>query len=149
METETSIQLEVSLPQAEAIITALETLTRLSLGQIWIVGEHLRSGIVPTHKRLSEEQRLDAISTADALAHEFMRALGFHSNSSLGIGHQRQSILGIRAYEVKKVLEKTIAEHRDPNPSFRCTRYDGLMLRYTQDPAPVAKAIKSKPSNTK
>jgi hypothetical protein len=43
---------------------------------------------------------------------------------------------GRRAYEVSRVLDKVLAEYREPNPSFRGVDYDGLRMRYTQDAMP-------------
>lgn len=65
-------------------------------------------------------------------------ALGYPANGSYSIGNARLDGRVQRAYEVKKVLQKALAEHRDPNPSFRGVDYDGLIIRYTQDPVPLA-----------
>lgn len=59
-------------------------------------------------------------------------------DSHLGIDNQ---LMGRRAYEVSRVLDKAIAEHCNPNPSFRGVDYDGLRVRYTQDAMPVIEII--------
>lgn len=67
--------------------------------------------------------------------------LGLHRSSHLGIGHPHMAMSGRRSYEVKKVLAKTLAELRNPNPSFRSVDYDGLGPRYTSDPEPRAVVV--------
>ena len=49
-----------------------------------------------------------------------------------------------RAYEVKKVIDKAVSEHKNPTPEFRTVHYDGLTVRYTSDPAPVAEIVLEK-----
>ena len=64
-------------------------------------------------------------------------SLRFQQNGSNGIGHPHVAPSTHRAWDVRKVLEKALAEHRNPNPTFRGVNYDGLIVRYTQDPEPT------------
>ena len=68
-----------------------------------------------------------------------MELFGFASNASFGIGSHHDSGDAHRGYEIKKVVDRVLAMHREPNPTgFRGVNYDGLIVRYTKDPAPVA-----------
>jgi hypothetical protein len=72
---------------------------------------------------------------------EVKALMGYPSNAHHGLGHRHNPLDGTRAYEVKKVLDKALADHRDPNPPFSGVQHDGLVLRYTQDPAPEASVV--------
>lgn len=49
-----------------------------------------------------------------------------------------------RCYEIMKVVQKAVAEDRNPNPSFKGVDYDGLTVRYTDDPVPEAAIVEVK-----
>jgi hypothetical protein len=74
----------------------------------------------------------------DDLMKQAKKLLGHSATSSFGIGHTYVPIDAKRCYEVEKVLDRALSEHRDQNPKFRGVNYDGLTVRYTTDPAPVA-----------
>lgn len=43
----------------------------------------------------------------------------------------------VRAWEIKKAMERALSMHRDPNPAFPTVDYDGRVVRYTSDPDAV------------
>lgn len=97
-------------------------------------------GVVPVGAKTGERQEA-SIEVCDAikvLLDSVKVLLGYTVNGSNGIGNPHVHISAHRAYEVKKVIAKAIAEDRDPNPTLRGVDYDGLLVRYTTDPAPVA-----------
>lgn len=62
--------------------------------------------------------------------------LGFLPGESYGVGNRAVSDKAHRAYELEKVVKKALAMHNNPTPTFRGVDYDGLIVRYTDDPAP-------------
>jgi phosphoribosylamine-glycine ligase len=86
-------------------------------------------------RQLAQRECIDALDTA--MLHAKFH-LGYPSNGSMGIGHPHVHVTAKRAYEVEKVLDKVLSEHKDPSPKFRGVNYDGLIVRYTNDPEPTA-----------
>ncbi len=139
--SEPKVLIETTVEQAQAIAQALDLYMRICLGQFEAVAHLVREGMVPLARPAGEPAQMADIDTCDtvaALMDTAKRVLGHPSSGSNGIGHPHVATSGHRAYEVMKVLEKTLAEHRDPTPAFRGVHYDGLTVRYTQDPTPVA-----------
>lgn len=141
----TRIQIDVTLEQAQVIAKATELLARLSLGQVGQIAEMVAMQEIPMHAPSDAPSRQSTVEVCDAVREKIA---GIHADlgysgmgHSLGIGNKHVPIAGHRAYEITKVLQKVLSEHRDPNPQFRGVNYDGLMLRYTQDPAPEARVI--------
>jgi hypothetical protein len=66
----------------------------------------------------------------------FQNGLGFNTNASFGIFNKEVPVVAQRSWEIKKVLDKALAEDRNPNPSFRGVNYDGVSVRCTKDPIP-------------
>ncbi len=134
------LNLAIELPQAESVVDALDVFTRLSLGQFEIVGEMIRRGRIKV--RLDDNSARVATPAeadrADELLKELKRLLGHSANQSFGVGHSGVGTAAHRCYEIEKVIEHELAMFRDPNPSFRTVNYDGLMLRFTDDPEPKA-----------
>lgn len=130
------VTIEVTHLQAKAIKHALDLYFRMCLGQFdelaWLVrvGEfqHARKNLPP-----------DEMDEFSALTQKLKDFMGHDYASSFGVGSQRVSVDAHRCYEIYKVLSKAIAEAVNPNPNFRGVDYDGLIVRYTQDPAPVAR----------
>lgn len=138
---DTRITLTLTLNQAAAVRDALDAYSRLCIGQLEEVAQLVNTGIIPLagtsgnpRMTASNEVREDV----ETLMKAVKAALGYSSNSNHGIGHPHVDLSGHRAYEIKKVLAKILAETRNPNPTFRGVDYDGLGPRYTRDPAPVA-----------
>lgn len=139
-----TVTLTVTPDQAVAIAQALDTYTRLSIGQLEAVTELIRYGEVPCHADDDKTDRLfvesDAMERIEAAIIQAKADLGFHPNHSLSIVHGRVPLHGRRTYEVLRVLEKALAEFNNPSPEFPGASYDGLKLRCTDDPAPVVTA---------
>lgn len=136
MNTQEKLILELSIPQARAAVDAFDLFTRLSLGQFRALEDLIRQEAIK--KADGSPADMETCEQIDGLLKQVATLMGFGYNSSRGIGNPNNSIESARAYEIKKVVEKALAVHNDPNPSFRGVNYDGLIVRYTQDPAPNA-----------
>ncbi|MHB1630666.1 hypothetical protein [Acidithiobacillus sp.] len=137
------VHLTLTIPQARAMAEALEIYMRLGLGQVNMVAEMVADGSIPIKAGSLQIPEMDAIHKAHrayenvtTLCHEIRRELGFQSGESYGVGNRAVSDKAHRAYEIEKVVKKALAMHDDPNPIFRGVNYDGLSIRYTDDPAP-------------
>jgi len=133
-----AVPFEVSLLQACAIRQATDLFIRIGLGQLTEIVYLLRDGIVrPTEEILSGL----GDRVPDALLNRELQlakaALGHPSNGSYGVGNRNVPLVAHRAYEIHKAIARTLAVHADPNPAFKGVDYDGVMVRYTSDPAPV------------
>lgn len=134
------VTLTLTPEQAVAVRDALDLYSRICIGQIEEIGQLVRFGTVPMRKpadmprEMADADRCEEIAR---LLNGVKTVLGYSISGSNGVGHPHVDASGHRAYEVKKVLAKVLAEHRDPAPQFRGVDYDGLTVRYTQDPAPV------------
>ncbi|MHD0644213.1 hypothetical protein ACYPKM_01085 [Pseudomonas aeruginosa] len=137
------IELIMSMDHAKALVKALDVSSRIGIGQLNIIGEEVRFLLIePIRKIESEDDRLQMFEDVDHMIQAAKRAgFGFERGASYGIGNENVNTVFHRQYEVKKVLEKVLSEHRDPNPQFRGVNYEGLFLRYTQDPAPEAEVF--------
>lgn len=136
------VHLELTLEQADALSKAADLYTRMTLGQLSVVAELVNYGEIPSFAQHEEPRRVATHSQCleiDTQIRSIASILGYSSGSSLGIGSPHVSATGKRNFEIKKVLDKVVAETRNPNPGFRGVNYDGLTVRYTQDPAPVAR----------
>lgn len=139
-----TVVLELSLAQAAALVEAADLYSRLGIGQLEEVSRLVRAEVIPAYANGAGDRTPATTAQCDEverLMKSAKNALGFHANGSRGIGHAHNDLSVSRAYEVRKVLEQTLALHRDPNPSFRGVNYDGLIVRYTDDPAPRARIV--------
>lgn len=135
-----NITLTLTLDQAIAVREALDAYTRLCIGQLEIVADLVRNGTIPVARLFNPERQVASAYQRDLevqLMDQAKMALGYPVNGSNGIGHPHVHITGHRAYEVEKALAKVIADYRNPT-GFRGVDHDGLTVRYTQDPAPIA-----------
>ena len=139
------IQITVTIEQATVIAKAVDLLARLSIGQIGQIAEMVAMQEIPMYSPngfSKREATTDICEAVRAKAAGILSDLGYSGIShSLGVGNEHVPIAGHRAYEISKVIQKVLAEHHNPNPEFRSVNYDGLMLRYTQDPAPEAQVV--------
>ena len=133
---EPRIDLSMTPAQATATALALDTFSRLAMGQLTIVADLVIDGHVAS---------CDASLPPPALTRkvretmdEIRAALGHQRGAYLGIGSPKVGKTAKRCYEVEKVLLRVLALLRDPDPTFRDVDYDGLSMRYTQDPTPEA-----------
>lgn len=133
----TKMLIEVTKEQAEALKAATELYLRVGIGQLNYVSELARMDLINVaefkrEKGLSIEEMRDL----DHLMDQAKRILGYSPGASAGIGNRGNHITVLRSHEINKVLSKALANLRNPNPEFRGVDYDGLSLRYTDDPAP-------------
>jgi len=130
--------------QALALRDALEFYARISMGQLQVLSEKVREGIIPVRGDSSAARVLaspEACEAIDDLMLQVKQLLGYPGAGSMSIGHQHVHVSGHRAWEMYKVMAQALALHADPAPPFRGVHYDGLTLRYTRDPAPVASVL--------
>ncbi len=134
---DTKVHITITIPQARAMADALEMYMRLGLGQVHMVAEMVADGSIPIKAGSLKIPEMDVIHDVAALCNEIRRELGFQSGESYGVGNRAVSDKAHRAYEIEKVIKKALALHDNPNPTFRGVDYDGLSLRYTDDPLPA------------
>lgn len=137
------VHIELTLDQARAMSAALDAYTRLAIGQMGAISNLASFGLIPSAN--GESATIEQLRDLEVVMDQASRALGFSPNSSLGIFNEKVSLAGKRSYEVMKVLDKVLAEHQYPAPSFRGVNYDGLSVRATSDPLPVAKIATTAP----
>lgn len=136
---------KMSPAEANGASMALDTLTRLGLGQMDCVEWRIRDEILLM--RANDGYREAALETCDRaryLMNRFQNGLGFDTNASFGIFNKEVPLVAQRAWEIKKVLDKVLAEDRDPNPTFRGVNYDGITVRTTKDAIPGVELRHSK-----
>lgn len=135
------ISVELNLDEGQTLVNALDTYSRILIGQFQIAEEVYREYSFFDYKGNDQEEFSQRIEVCNGVRDHINMAkavLGYPVNGSHGIGHPHIDISGLRAYELKKVVSKVIAEDRDPNPAFKTVHYDGLTLRYTDDPEATA-----------
>lgn len=141
--TNHTVHITVTIEQAQAMCQALELYSRIGIGQFEDVAYLVRAGFVPMFNSGAtgkpERANAERCEWVASMCDGIKTALQYPVTGSHGIGHKHVSTSVHRAYEMRKVIEQALAMHRDPNPSFRGVNYDGLVVRYTSDPAPVAK----------
>lgn len=134
----TTLQITLTPDQAAAMTRMLDLAIRIHLCQFGEIEYMARTGELKMRggAKMGDDQWDEVAHSLKLLAMQF----GFLPGASHGIGSMHVSIDAHRAYELKKVVEKTLAEWRNPIPEgMRGVNYDGLGPRYTNDPAPVAK----------
>ena len=134
------VEVTVSIDQARVIAEALDVYARLSIGQVNMISEMVAYQKIPVYAENGKPSVMVTAEVCDAVRdkmEQVNRLLGYSGLGNMGIGSDHVPMSGRRAYEVSRVMEKALAEHRDPNPSFRGVDYDGLRVRYTQDTLPV------------
>lgn len=139
MSDKTRVTLTLTPDQAHAVSEALDVYMRLCLGQLNIVAEMVSDERIPLRNASCIDREVASFEVCDQVRADIDRvksALGFSIGASLGVGHPHVHVTGTRSYEVMKVLDKVLANHRNPNPEFRGVDYDGLTVRYTSDPMP-------------
>lgn len=132
-----TVTIECTADQAAALARMLDLATRIHLCQFGEIEYLARTGEIKhrSGRKLSSDETGELSHLLELVSSQF----GFPSNANFGVGSPHVSKDSHRGYEVKKVLQKALAEHLDPNPKgLRGVDYDGLTVRYTDDPAPVA-----------
>lgn len=138
---EARVMLSITIEQADALSQALDSFVRLTLAQLQEIPELVAQGIIPAKPGSTNSCRPtpspEVTDEIRSLIGAVRAILGYAGGESLGLG-PHVPLAGLRAYETQKVLSKVLAEHRNPTPEFRGVNYDGLTLRYTKDPVPMA-----------
>ena len=134
----TNVTLTMTADQAAAVSRMLNLATRIHLCQFCEIEHMARMGeIKHVSGRKLKSDEWDQVQDAGL---RMTQVFGFGFGASFSIGSPHVSKDAHRGYEVKKVIEKALAEWHEPNPQgIRGVNYDGLICRYTDDPAPVAK----------
>lgn len=135
--------IQTTILKAKIIKQSLDLFFRLSIGQLHEVDHFVSTGQIKVTKTNSDgkidfvmadaDQCMQLRTQIDSMKH----ALGYLHGQSLGISHPYVHMDGKRAYEVFCVMSQALAFYDNPNPRFRGVSYDGLALRYTNDPAPI------------
>lgn len=133
------IKLELTLKQSESLTRMLDLAMRMHLCQFreieWLARLHV---IRNQNGEIASNVDLDALK---AYLDGSARCLGFSAGSSHSIGSKIVHSDAKNAYEIMKVVQKVLAYERNPEPTFRSVAHDGLIVRYTNNPAPVALTI--------
>lgn len=134
------VTLSLTMDQAKAVADALDLYSRIGIGQVGQIAELARDDFLkfrPGANYCKDEQSR-RLNTIDSLLNETARALGYAgTHHSMGISHREVPVSARRAYEIQKVLDRALAMERNPKLGCSTVDYDGLVVRYTQDPAPT------------
>lgn len=144
--TDRRFQLTLTEGQANAVLAALELYMRLGIGQFGELADKMRDDTIPLFRPDSGQGARhkvpgDVVDDVEECMSRVKAMLGYPRNGSHGISHPDNHISVARSHEILKVLSKVVAEARDPNPAFRTVDHDGLLVRYTPDPAPEAEEV--------
>lgn len=136
------LTLELTEDQARAVSRALEVYAAIGLGQLEILGDLVRMGIIPMAKPGEDgERELATPAESSAIEDVLGRAkaiLGHPAHGSHSVGSHLVSPSVLRAFETSKVLNQALANQRGPLFGAQGVDNDGLIVRYTDDPAPTA-----------
>jgi hypothetical protein len=132
----TTIELTLTLEQAQALSDACNLYARVSLGQLDQIAQLVLYGEIKTFSSNDADSQIWAIMEAEMERLRFI--LGYPDGASLGINNNKATASVRRNFEIKQVLDEVIVKHRWPDPDPFDVRYAGLNLRITTDPAPVA-----------
>lgn len=135
------VAVSLTLGQASAVCEGLDLHSRIVMGQVREIATLMRTGemrvrddAAPGGFRVARVEESDQV---EELMRQVANVLGHPPGGSFGIGAEAIGQAARRTYEVKKALEKAVADHRNPGGNF--TANDGIIVRYTQDPLPTAR----------
>lgn len=134
----TVVTLKLNLEQARVVSNALDLYSRLGIGQLEEIAWLVKSDEIPMFTQGVTKPK-PAQLTHDLIQdklYDIKQLLMYPTNASYGIGAEHVPVSAKRGYEVKKVLDKALAEYSNPNPDFKGVNYDGLIVRYTRDKEP-------------
>lgn len=136
------VTITTDIAMARIATWALDFYNRMCLGQVEELGHLVRQNLVPMFSEdPSTPVAMPSFDMSDSIndvLNEVKRTLGYPTNGSMGIGHPHMHMSGLRAYELQKVIQKALAYDREEHPAFRTVDYDGIIVKYTQDPDPTA-----------
>lgn len=126
-----------TIEQAHAVKAALDLYMRMGLGQFDELAYLVRCDEL---KHANRELTPEEAEEFRDLTVQMRSLMGHENGASFGVGSKRVSVTAHRCYEAYKVLAQALAVARDPSPTgFKGVDHDGLIVRYTQDPAPTAR----------
>jgi len=135
------VHLQLGIEQARAVSDELDLANRIHLGQFSQIASLASQGEImirddraPGGCRQATRDEIDDIEEA---CRALGRLFGHSPSSSFGIGAQGVTTTARRGYEVKKALDKAVADHCDPGGIG--VHHDGIIVRYTQDDPPTAR----------
>ena len=123
--------LEMTLAQAQAITQALDTYSRLGIGQLQIIEELIMENRIPFSSDidgLDFDEKLARRDTIRRMLGDIKQLLGFSSGASLSILNPQVEKSVKLSWPVKKEIDQKLAFHHDPNPQFKGVNYDGNNL---------------------
>ena len=139
----TAVTIQVTIEQARAMCRALDTYSRLCIGQFEALAQLCRDGTIPIGGvAVSEPRQVESVEGCELIdrrLRECKQIAGYSPNGSNGIGHPHVHVSGHRTWELKKQIERALAMHHEPNPSFPSVDYDGRIVRYTGDPDAIVR----------
>jgi len=131
------IQLHMTFDQAKAVSLGLEIFTRLGLGQLEYLEEHIESGVIPRANQEHIED--DGIQT---LLEAIRNLLGYAPGASHGMNSHVVDVNVKRAFEIKRVLDRAMKVQTGESSGKVVN--DPLPVRFTIDELPTATATNSK-----
>jgi hypothetical protein len=111
MSDDIEVTLTVNDPQGLAVMAACELYARTALGQLERIADLVRDGIIPMSRDVQEGRATASVEQVDAIEEqlkEVKRVIGYHPNSSLGLGHPHVHEIARHAWEARKVIRTTL-----------------------------------------
>lgn len=133
------VTITCSVEQAQAIAQALDIYTRLGLGQLGIVAEMVRDGVIPQATAGNEPRRTATNEMCVQVESALSRAktvLGYPKGGSNGIGHKHNAMPVSRTYQVLKNLRHALAWHQKPGGGVSPDFDDPNLLNYAGEAPP-------------
>lgn len=131
------VTLQMTPAHAQAVIAATDLLSRLMMGQFEEIGNLARQGVI--QRRMFDSRPADLntgeLDRLDTALMEIKKIFGHPRGGSFGIGANIRPA-GNLAYEVQKIVEQALAVDR--GVGFPNVASDGLIVRYSDLPAPTA-----------
>ena len=137
----TEVKLSLTIDQAEVVSEALDLYSRVGMGQIHELVRYALFGKIPKFTMDPVEKQIGSDIDRDRLEdaiQKFKAALGYSSLfGGYSITSSNVPLAARRAHEIQKVIDKELVEYSDRvngviDP-FKDVRYDGLVLRVTND----------------
>ena len=139
------VQLAMSIEQANVVKNVLDLYFQIGSGQLEEIESVLKDQLGFDRKRDRLEGESDHINWLN-FNNDIQFAkyeLGLSRDAYYGIGSPKLTISTLRSYEIYKALAFTLAMDKDPNPAFKTTDYDAVIVKYTNDPIPIVNIISS------
>ena len=133
------VHVQMTLDRANAVAKALDLSGRIMMGQMKEITNYVRFGEVPVKddsasngSRVATKDEVQAIESHIKAICDILGS----TQGTVGIGSRNLPIDAKRQYEVQKAIQKVLADKRKPGGI--TVDHDGVTVRYTQDPEPIA-----------